>query len=203
MDSNQVIVRDADGEFGGLSNRSLAFPVCVNDLRLPTAEHLFHVLKFRHPLIQRALVNLREPASCKTFAISRDLRSGVREDWDDVKLEVMDFCVRTKLLTNWIQFGKLLRATKGKEILMVSGSDKYWGMVKNKDGQFDGENQLGLLLMKLRDEFLGEENLQLRVVVPPMGLDLLYLGKAIEVKDRRAQIAQLDARMAEANLLAA
>lgn len=202
MDSNQVIVRDADGEFGGLSNRSLAFPVCVNDARLPTAEHLFHVLKFRHPLIQRALVNLREPASCKTFAISRDLRSGVREDWDDVKLEVMDFCVRTKLLTNWVQFGKLLRATVGKEILMVSGSDNYWGMVKNKDGQFDGENQLGLLLMKLRDEFLSGGNVGTRVVAPPRDIDLLFLGKKIEVKDRRAQIAQLEARLAE-NLLAA
>ena len=202
MDSNQLIFRDADGEFGGLSNRSAIFPVSINDARLPTADHLFHVLKFRHPLIQRALVSLREPSSCKTFANSRDLRAGVREDWDDIKLEVMDFCVRTKLLTNWVQFGKLLHSTAGKEILMVSGSDKYWGVVKS-DGCFVGENHLGLLLMKLRDEFLGEGNFQLRVVVPPRNLDLQYLGKPIEVKDRRNQIAQLEARMAEANLMAA
>jgi ribA/ribD-fused uncharacterized protein len=202
MDSNQVIVRDADGEFGGLSNRSLALPVCVNDGRLPTAEHLFHVLKFSHPMIQRVLVGLREPASCRSFAVSRDLRSGIREDWDDVKLEIMNFCVRTKLLTNWVQFGKLLHSTADKEILMVSGSDKYWGVVELK-GQFVGENHLGILLMKLRDEFLGEGNKQLRIVTPPKDLDLRYLGKTIEVKDRRAQIAQLESRMAEANLLAA
>jgi hypothetical protein len=57
--------------------------------------------------------------------------------------------------------------------------------------------------MKIRDEFLGEGNFQLRVVIPPRNLDLQYLGKPIEVKDRRNQIAQLEARMAEANLMAA
>ena len=182
-------------EFGGLSNMSGAFPMSVNGVRVLTSEHLYQTLKFRdHPEVQKLILSKPSPIDCKMVAKSKVNREKIREDWEEVQLEVMEFCLKLKLLSHWIKFGNLLRVTEGKEIVEISSKrDTYWGKVRSEEGLV-GENRLGKLLMKLRDELLGECNEHLRIVSPPSHLNLWFLGEEILVKDRRDHLCQVGTR---------
>lgn len=79
----------------------------------------------------------------------------LRPDWECVKRDFMEKIVRAKFHQNSHLAGKLL-ATKEREL--VEGNtwgDTYWG-VDIRTGQ--GENHLGRILMKVRNElgFVGE-----------------------------------------------
>lgn len=182
-------------EFGGLSNMSGAFQMSVNGVRVLTSEHLYQALKFPdHPEVQKLILSKPSPIACKMVAKSKVNREKIREDWKEVQLEVMEFCLKLKLLWHWMKFGKLLRDTEGKEIVEISSKrDTYWGKVRSEEGLV-GDNHLGKLLMKLRDELLGECNEHLRIVSPPSHLDLRFLGEEILVKDRRDHLCQVGTR---------
>ncbi len=181
-----------DEAFGGLSNMSGEFPIAVNGVRILTSEHLYQALKFPdHPDVQMSILSKPSPIHCKMVAKSKVNREKVRNDWEEVQLEVMEFCLKVKLLWHWVKFGKLLRAAEGKEIVEISSKrDTYWGKVRS-DGGLEGENHLGRLLMKLRDELLGECNEHIRIVSPPEHLNLRFLGEEIRVKDRRDHLRQV------------
>lgn len=77
-----------------------------------------------------------------------DLHSGVKIDpnWEKRKLEVMEKALRIKFKQSILK--ELLLDTRGKEIREASPRDWYWGIGKDENG----ENHLGKLLMKIRDE---------------------------------------------------
>lgn len=191
MNSNCVTFLKTNEVFGGLSNMSGEYPIAVNGVRILTSEHLYQALKFpNHPEIQKAILNKPSPIACKWIANKKEYRSLVQTGWKEVQLEVMEFCLRTKLVWHWVKFGNLLRGTAGKTIFEISSKgNRYWGVSVCDDG-FVGENHLGRLLMKLRDELLGESNEHLRHVVAPRHLGLRFLGEEIEVKDRRQHLCQ-------------
>lgn len=196
MNSNFVTFNHPDEAFGGLSNLNPAFPVAVNSVRLPTVEHLFHVLRHRSSMIQAATMKFESPVSARRFASSREFRKETCDIWERHPLEIMDFCLKTKLLWHWVKFGNLLRSTEGKQIYMLSTRDKYWGVVAYDDG-FVGENHMGRLLMKLRDELLSDNNENLRILTPPQHLELRFLGQPIQTKDRRHHLRQVGTRTTE------
>lgn len=70
----------------------------------------------------------------------------MREDWDEVCVEVMLEALRLKFKTSE-HCREVLLSTRGKELAERSG-DSFWGT-----GDDDkGENMLGKLLMQVRDE---------------------------------------------------
>lgn len=71
----------------------------------------------------------------------------MREDWNEIKDEVMYFVVKTKL-EQYPDIKKLLLSTTGI-IREASPTDLYWGIGKNNNGK----NMLGKIYMKLRDEY--------------------------------------------------
>lgn len=74
----------------------------------------------------------------------------IRPDWDDVKLEVMEEICRIKF--NLPQFKAKLIDTGEMEILESNHwGDKFWGVC---DGV--GENHLGKIIMKIREEIRNE-----------------------------------------------
>ncbi len=81
-----------------------------------------------------------------------------RPDWDAVCRDVMRYCLRLKLHTYEMSFGRLLRESEGRPIVEESNkkSADMWSARARQDNPdvFEGENALGLLLMELRDEFL-------------------------------------------------
>ena len=75
---------------------------------------------------------------------NRDKR---REDWDDVKISIMEELLRLKIEQNPYVKKKLLQ-TGDYMIVEDSPKDDFWGWGSNRDGQ----NNLGKLWMKLREE---------------------------------------------------
>ena len=75
---------------------------------------------------------------------NRDKR---REDWDDVKVSIMEELLRLKIEQNPYVKKKLLQ-TGDYMIVEDSPKDDFWGWGPNRDGQ----NNLGKLWMKLREE---------------------------------------------------
>jgi ribA/ribD-fused uncharacterized protein len=70
----------------------------------------------------------------------------IRDDWEQVKLFVMEFFLKQKFIKNSPNYVKLKKT--GKEILMEENNwgDKFWGTVNGV-----GENHLGKILMRIRD----------------------------------------------------
>ena len=75
---------------------------------------------------------------------NRDKR---REDWDDVKISIMEELLRLKIEQNPYVKKKLLQ-TGDYMIVEDSPKDDFWGWGLNRNGQ----NNLGKLWMKLREE---------------------------------------------------
>jgi predicted NAD-dependent protein-ADP-ribosyltransferase YbiA (DUF1768 family) len=120
----------------------------------------------------------------------------IRPDWDQIKLEVMNYCIRVKLINNWVQFGELLRGTGDREIVLKAPKkESFWGLFTSKDGYCRcGYNHLGRLLMNVRNELNNPNNEPLRVLVPPAHLNLMLLGSEIELIDRRDHLCQVGTR---------
>ncbi len=77
----------------------------------------------------------------------------VRSDWkgpDEVRIKAMLWVLELKLYWNPETFGAELERTGTKHIVEVSKKDIFWGC-KCIDDQLVGENQLGLLLMQVRE----------------------------------------------------
>ena len=73
MNSNQITFGHPEMSMGGLSNLSPDYPVAINGVRVPTAEHLFHVLRYRSSMIQAAILSKESAVSARRLASSKDL----------------------------------------------------------------------------------------------------------------------------------
>ena len=80
-------------------------------------------------------------------------RDKQRKDWNDVKVGIMEELLRLKIEQNPYVKKKLLQ-TEDYLIVEDSPKDSFWGWGPNRDGN----NQLGKLWMKLREELKKEEN---------------------------------------------
>ena len=184
-----------DGGFGGLSNMAGGYPLLVNGLHVRSSEHLYQALKFPdHPSVQLEILEKPSPLVAKWTAKRKDYKSFIRDDWEDVKLEVMDYCLRAKLITHWVKFGDLLRSTGHKDIVEISSKkDRFWGAAQDGDG-LHGHNHLGRLLTTLRNEFVHQGNEPLRVLVPAPELHLKLNGSDLTTVDRRHHLCQVGTR---------
>lgn len=82
-----------------------------------------------------------------------------RDDWDLIKLDVMELLLRLKLEQNPYVLKKLLQ-TGDYYIVEDSPKDSFWGWGPDRCG----ENQLGRLWMKLRKELvLKEESSKVKI----------------------------------------
>ena len=73
----------------------------------------------------------------------------LREDWEEVKDEIMKYCLRSKFDQNPELKAELIK-TNGLHLEEANTwGDKYWGTVNG-----EGKNMLGKLLMELRDEYI-------------------------------------------------
>lgn len=186
---------NTDEVLGGLSNMSGEYPVVINGLRVLSSEHLYQALKFSdHPSIQLKILEMPNPHRAKLFAQRKVRKSKIRADWEAIKLDVMDYCLRAKLITHWVKFGDLLRGTGHKDIVeMSSNQDSFWG-VAEVGSVFRGDNNLGRLITMLRNEFAHHGNEPLRILVPPPGLGLQLNGAELATIDRRHHLCQIGTR---------
>lgn len=118
-----------------------------------TSEHLYHYLKFDGFLsIEMAEIKhqIKEARSAHdAFKIANANRSLRREDWDVIKLEVMEQILRAKVEQHPYVKKKLIDSGNNP-IVECSWRDDYWGWGENQDGQ----NQLGRIWMKIRKDYI-------------------------------------------------
>ena len=109
---------------------------------------------------------------------SKPYRTDSRPDWDDVRVKVMKWCLRVKLIYNWHKFSELLLSTGDRPIVEDSRKDSYWGATPQDDDTLNGQNVLGRLLMDLRKK-LREDSDALRSVSPLQIGNFCLLGEQI------------------------
>jgi len=138
-------------KFGGLSNMSSSYPIVVNNIFIRTSEALYQALRYTEfPEIQREILSQTSPMTAKMK--SKKYRDKTRKDWDKVRVHIMRWTLRVKLLQNKDTFGKLLLETEDLPIVEESSKDTFWG-AKLINNRLEGRNVLGRLLMQLRTEY--------------------------------------------------
>ena len=115
----------------------------------PTTEHAFQAAKSKDEYHRKTISDLPADKAGKAKRLGRKCR--LRSDWDLVKLSVMRRLLMQKF--SYEEFKKLLISTN--DAVIIEGNywhDNYWGdcyCPKCKD--IAGKNNLGKLLMKIRD----------------------------------------------------
>jgi len=174
-----VIFRKTNERFGGLSNMAPGFPLYINGIRIGTAEALYQACRFPHlPDVQRLIIDEPSPMTAKMR--SKPYRSQSRPDWEQIKVRIMRWCLRIKLVQNWQKFEQLLESTGELPIVEFSKKDPYWGAQPTDEHTLVGANVLGRLLMELRLHLRGPERERLRCVMPPNVPTPLLFGMPIK-----------------------
>ena len=137
-----------------LSNMS-SCPLEVEGIPFKDSEHLFQTLKFATPESITAVYQSNTPKM--TAKHYQKLDGHRREDWGQILVDVMKFCLQQKY-EQCPEFREELERTNGYNIveLQDAKNDKEstranaWG-VKSKGQNYVGPNLMGRLLMELRD----------------------------------------------------
>ena len=186
-----VVFKKNNEAFGAFSIMSSAFPMLINGHRIRTSEALYQALKFPDdPDIQMEILEQASPMAVKYKA--RKYSDKARKDWDLVKVQVMEWVVRAKVIQNLTMITDLLIQTGTKDIVESSNRDQFWGAKPINDEQLVGENQLGEILMRIRKEVI--EGVFQNKLLPPDIRDFKLLGKSIstiEVVEKNPDTQQL------------
>ncbi|MBS0645418.1 MAG: NADAR family protein [Verrucomicrobia bacterium] len=182
---NSCIFKKNNEEFGALSNMATGFPLRVNGVDIRTTEALYQACRFPHlPEIQEKILEQKSPMLVKMISNTNKKKS--REDWDNVRLKVMKWCINIKLAQNFVSFGVALHETGLKNIVENSAKDNFWGAIPNEDETiFTGKNALGRLLMDLRQAFYSKDIYSLLFIEPPQISNFLLFHEPIGIIDER------------------
>jgi ribA/ribD-fused uncharacterized protein len=136
-----------DGEFAFLSN-FYESPVSDGFTTFPTVEHYFQAAKAVWVKDYDDIQHAKTPGQAKR--IGRKI--AIRGDWESIKLDVMETALRKKFAIPELR--EKLLATG--DAWLEEGNhwhDNFWGVCHCVDCQDEmGWNDLGKILMKIRDE---------------------------------------------------
>jgi len=133
-------------EFAFLSNFAQV-TVSMYGVLYPSVEHAFQAAKTLDP-VQRENIRLA-PTAGQAKRMGREVT--LRPDWDEFRLVAMETLLRRKFAQQ--RLAVKLVATHPHEL--VEGNwwnDRFWGVC-----QGTGENHLGRLLMKVRNDLLTQQ----------------------------------------------
>lgn len=111
-------------------------------MKYRTTEHAYQAAKFADPVMRYTIQQLLRPGDARKYGQAK----GMREDWDQVKYDIM-YDLNLQKYAN-PELGRLLLAT-GDAYLEETNwwGDVYWGVCKGV-----GQNNLGKILMNIREE---------------------------------------------------
>jgi N-glycosidase YbiA len=133
--------------YGCFSNFS-PHPIDLAGHTWATVEHYYQSQKFvrtEHESLITTIRSVKTPE--EAAALGRDRCRVIREDWGQVKAEIMYQAVLTKFL-NHLDIQAILLSTQEALIVEDSPTDYYWGCGSERTGQ----NQLGKILMQARQK---------------------------------------------------
>lgn len=141
-------IRQFRGDFFFLSN-FYNCPVAYKQLTYTNNEAAFQAQKCVSDT-ERIQFTKLSPSEAKRLG----RRVSLRKDWEDVKVSIMEEVVRAKFTQNAELADKLLATGDAHLEEGNTWGDRVWGTVNGI-----GVNQLGIILMKIRDE-IGKSNIR-------------------------------------------
>jgi ribA/ribD-fused uncharacterized protein len=112
-------------------------------LMYPSVEHAYQASKSLEPEVRESIRNAATPGKAKRLGG----KVVVRPDWKEIKLKFMFEFVQYKFHIHELMRSQLL-ATEEAEIIEGNyWGDTFWGVCGGK-----GENHLGKIIMKIRDD---------------------------------------------------
>lgn len=135
------MINQFTGKYFFLSNFAPSL-LTVDEITYPTVEHAFQAMKTLDPAERAQIAAVATPAAAKWAG----RKVALREDWEQVKVEIMEELVRQKFSDP--AYADQLRAT-GEEELVEGNTwnDRFWGVCRGQ-----GQNHLGKILMRVREE---------------------------------------------------
>lgn len=131
-------------DFGCFSNFA-PYPIELDGKTWPTSEHYFQAQKFTDESYRESI--RVECSPMNAAKMGRDRKRPIRPDWDAVKIDVMQAAVRAKFEQH-AAIREILLSTGDGTIVEHTTNDRFWGDA----GDGSGENMLGKILMKVREE---------------------------------------------------
>jgi ribA/ribD-fused uncharacterized protein len=151
-----------DGRWNFLSN---FHPVEIEyqGIKYPSVEHYYVAQKCKNDQMingvyyttadfKEMIARMPNPGSVKKIG----QKMKIRTDWESKKLEIMNWGVREKFKNDYL--ADLLLSTEDLEL--IEGNywhDNFWGSCYCEKCENKGKNNLGKILMKVRDELRGIE----------------------------------------------
>jgi len=133
-------------EFGCFSN-FWAGPYIIDGKSWPTTEHYFAAMKTLDPLAQEKIRDAITPGLAKK--LGREVV--LRDDWDQIKFDVMLTALRAKFSDLYPVLKDKLISTGENDIYEDSPYDHVWGTGR-RGSIGNGQNLLGKALMQVRSE---------------------------------------------------
>jgi hypothetical protein len=116
-------------------------PVVLDGVIFPTVEHGYQAAKTLHRPSREVVRRAATPGQAKRLGRALILRP----DWEAVKLAVMEGLLRQKFADPKLR--ARLVVIEGEIVEQNTWGDTWWGVCRGR-----GENHLGRLLMRIRDE---------------------------------------------------
>lgn len=130
-------------EFRFLSNFHIS-PIVLDKKRYESVEHAYQCMKACNDKDFQFLYEAKTPGEAKR----RGRQVTLPVAWEETKDAFMEIIVRAKFRQNET-LKEMLLATEDVELVeFAPWGDTYWGVDKN----YEGENRLGKILMKVREE---------------------------------------------------
>lgn len=117
-----------------------------NGVIYPTSEHAYQAAKTLSAPERARIAQLETPGKAKRYGRTIALRP----NWDNIKVPIMYHILMRKF--SFVPLGEMLIDTDNEELIEGnSWGDRFWG-AEWENNQWVGENNLGKLLMLLREE---------------------------------------------------
>jgi N-glycosidase YbiA len=128
-------------EYAWLDNIACQVPIHVDGVTYPSTEHYFQSQKFAGTSLEETIRTTKDPLEAKRFGRS----SGLRSDWENIKIDVMLKAVAAKFDQHDDLRMKLVDTTPHP--IVEHARDSCWG-----NGIYDeGKNLFGKILTTVRD----------------------------------------------------
>ena len=156
--------REFSNYFGKKQDKN--YKLVIDGKNWQTTEHYFQSQKFSDTCYSEIIRNAKTPNIARILALqktgggykwrtdlnpiiieSKEKGIKIREDWEEIKEEIMYKTVKEKFLQNEHLKAKLL-GTENTPIIEESPRDSFWGIGKDKKGL----NKLGKIIEKIRYE---------------------------------------------------
>lgn len=148
-----------------LSNMAGGMPIKHNKEMWKSSEHLYQASKYAagtecvpedsknctEPNVRKRIQQVHSAMGAKMTQKCAVKAGLVRADWDDVMVNNMRYVLQLKLFFNKDTFGKVLMQTGKLVIVEKSRKDDFWGAMPYLMTMLRGDNNLGYLLMEVRD----------------------------------------------------